>query len=107
MDDTLYHTKLFLQSLSNCGDGRGSNEVALMANGLVEVLKTDGFILQQLDATSMARNLRGLAESSGGGGVDVFAVIAVIACIVCAGLASGLTQARRVTFAFHCISLTV
>lgn len=62
-----------------------------MVAPLLEALTRDGFRLVAVDH----RNLRGLAESSGGGEVDVTALFMVAACIVCAGLASGLTQVRR------------
>jgi hypothetical protein len=92
MVENYHHTSLLLQSLSDCLSKNCSFAGTATIAALRDALKEDGFFLTSLDATFTTRSLRGLAEASNGGGVDVPAVIAVIICIVCAGLASGLTQ---------------
>ena len=90
---SLPQTVRFLQSLASCSGGSdGGEPLEAMAGELLRALADDGFRLEAL-STVTARNLRGLAESSGGGGgANVLALVMVAACIICAGLASGLTQ---------------
>lgn len=85
-------TSALLESLANCEHGdaslNGDGVVAL----LLAALTSDGFRLEY--GRDESRNLRGLAESSNGGDLDVTSLVMVAVCIICAGLASGLTQVR-------------
>ena len=84
----LAETEVFLSLLHSCQFSNVDSSLSL-SDSLQQALYLDGYTLQKVQDVS--RNLRGLAESSGGG-LDVTSLVMVGICIVCAGLASGLTQ---------------
>jgi hypothetical protein len=80
-----------------CVENSGNPNLPEFHDQLLLTLEADGFqrnAFQHSFHSSITRHLRGLAESSEGGGgqIDVTAIVMVVACILCAGFASGLTQ---------------
>jgi hypothetical protein len=80
-----------------CVENGGNPNWPEFHDQLLLTLEADGFqrsAFQHSFHSSITRHLRGLAESSEGGGgqIDVTAIVMVVACILCAGFASGLTQ---------------
>lgn len=92
----LHQTQVFLDLLHSCQEN--ATYAGDLAVRLVEALNADGYALQEIEQP-VFRSLRGLAESSeGGGGVNVIALVMVAVCVLCAGLASGLTQVCATQF---------
>ena len=83
-----HETHSFLSLLGSCQAEFSESE---LLGKLHQALNSDGYAVQSFQS-SPHRFLRGLAEESSGGGVDILSVMMVIVCIVCAGFASGLTQ---------------
>lgn len=87
-DGDLHETRAFLVALCACD---GSVAPSSLTAQLARALQEDGYELQHTG--NVIRSLRGLAESSER--VDVIALVMVGVCILCAGLASGLTQVNE------------
>lgn len=85
----LSETEAFLTLLHSCQFNNADSSISL-SESLQQALYLDGYSLHRMQ--DITRNLRGLSEESGGGGLDVTALIMVGVCILCAGFASGLTQ---------------
>ena len=85
----MHETISFLQSLED-GTTAQLNRNELISN-LVKSLSIDGISLNDQIQIQSQRSLRGLSEATMGG-VNIEDVALVGVCIICAGLASGLTQ---------------
>ena len=94
--ETFDRTFAFLTSISCTNQLRGSlvadNEPIRVLQSLLTALRDDGYALIN-DVSSSSSDSRLLStESSSGGSVNATAIVLVLVCVICAGLASGLTQ---------------
>lgn len=88
--DPLSATDSFLNLLLSC-QYDNSDASATLSETLQQALRSDGYALYRID--DFSRNLRGHTQSGTNGSRDI-ALVMVAVCIVCAGLASGLTQVQ-------------
>lgn len=98
-----YHATIdYLQGMGYCG-AFGPVSCKYLISNIVNNLKTDGFVLEQIQRTvetqEAHRYLRGLQETVGG--INLVDVSLVMMCIIFAGLASGLTQVKLFIFNLH------
>ncbi len=86
-------TVLFLQRLLDSQRTDLNSNEDFLFSSLQSALNTDGYALKTLQSLATNQNLRGLEElESPGEPAFNVSIILVLICIICAGLASGLTQ---------------
>jgi hypothetical protein len=87
--ETFDRTFAFLTSLT--GSPVADEEPIRVLQGLLTALRDDGYALIN-EVSSSSIDSRLLSSESSSGSVNVTAIVLVLVCIICAGLASGLTQ---------------
>ena len=93
--ETFDRTFAFLTSIPCMNELTGSpvvdDEPIRVLQSLLTALRDDGYALIN-EVSSSSIDSRLLSSESRSGSVNVTAIVLVLVCIICAGLASGLTQ---------------
>ena len=95
--ETFDRTFAFLTSISCMNQLSGSldadNEPIRVLQSLLTALRDDGYaLINDVSSSSIDSRLLSESQSSSGGSVNATAIVLVLVCVICAGLASGLTQ---------------
>ena len=102
--ETFDRTFAFLTSIPCMNELTGSpvanDKPIRVLQSLLTALRDDGYaLINDVSSSSIDSRLLSESQSSSGGSVNAMPIVLVLACVICAGLASGLTQV------FSCYSI--